>query len=95
VQVGVVVITPPTRAMDRIMEATAAAPIMALRVQLRSQLATARTIVAAPDTGMEARITSGDQVTGRTGTAGKSGFTAITSCVDTNAACCLAVQSGQ
>ncbi len=36
-----------------------------------------------PDIGTEARITSGDQVTGRSGTVGKSGFTAITSCADT------------
>jgi hypothetical protein len=77
------VITLPTRVMAPIMEAMALALIMAPQVQLQSQLATARTIVVAPDTGTEARITSGDQVTGRTGTAGKSGFTAITSCADT------------
>jgi hypothetical protein len=76
------VITQPTRAMAPIMEAMALAPIMALQVQLQSQLATGHTIVVAPATGMEARITSGDQVTGRTGTAGKSGFMAITSCAD-------------
>ena len=80
-QADVEVITLPTRVMAPIMEALA--PIMAPQVQLQSQLATGHTIGVAPDTGMEARITSGDQVTGRTGTAGKSGFTAITSCADT------------
>lgn len=77
------VITLPTRAMAPIMEAMALAPIMVPRVQLQSQLATGHTIVVAPATGMEERITSGDQVTGRIGTAGKSGFTAITSRADT------------
>ena len=80
-QADVEVITLPTRVMAPIMEALA--PIMAPQVQLQSQLATGHTIGVAPDTGMEARITSGDQVTGRTGTAGKSGFMAITSCADT------------
>ena len=87
------VITLPTRVMAPIMEALA--PIMAPQVQLQSQLATGHTIGVAPDTGMEARITYGGQVTGRDGTASKSGFTAITSCADTNAACCLAAQPGQ
>ena len=82
-QAGVEVITLPTRAMAPIMEATAAAPIMAPQVQLQSQLATGHTMFVAPDTGTEARITSGGQVTGRIGTASKSGFTAITSCADT------------
>ena len=77
------VITLPTRVMAPTMEAMALAPIMAPQVQLQSQLAIGHTIVVAPATGMEARITSGDQVTGRTGTAGKSGFMAITSCADT------------
>ena len=77
-QAGVEVITLPTRVMAPIMEAMALALIMAPQVQLQSQLAIGHTIGVAPDTGTEARITSGDQVTGRTGTAGKSGFTAIT-----------------
>jgi hypothetical protein len=77
------VITLPTRVMAPLMEAMALAPIMAPQVQLQSQLATGHTIGVAPDTGMEARITSGGQVTGRDGTASKSGFTAITSCADT------------
>ena len=46
--------------------------------------------VVAPATGMDARITFGDQVTGGTGTARKSGFTAITSCEDTEPRECLA-----
>ena len=77
------VITLPTRVMAPTMEAMALAPIMAPQVQLQSQLATGHTIGVAPDTGMEARITSGGQVTGRDGTASKSGFTAITSRADT------------
>ena len=92
-QADVEVITLPTRVMAPIMEALA--PIMAPQVQLQSQLATGHTIGVAPDTGMEARITYGGQVTGRDGTASKSGFTAIMSCADTNAACCLAGQPGQ
>ena len=82
-QAGVEVITLPTPAMDRIMEATAAAPIMAPQVQLQSQLATGHTMLVVPDIGTEARITSGGQVTGPGGTVSKSGFTAITSCADT------------
>ena len=89
------VITLPPQAMAPIMEAMGLVPIMAPQVQLQSQLATGHTIGVAPDTGMEARITYGGQVTGRDGTASKSGFTAITSCADTNAACCLAGQPGQ
>lgn len=54
----------PIRVMAPTMEAMALAPIMAPQVQLQSQLATGHTIVVAPATGMEARITSGDQVTG-------------------------------
>ena len=80
-QADVEVIILPTRVMAPIMEALA--PIMAPQVQLQSQLATGHTIGVAPDTGMEARITYGGQVTGRDGTASKSGFTAITSCADT------------
>ncbi len=75
------VITLATRATDRIpgdMDL-----IMALRVQLQSQSATGHTMFAGPDIGMEARITSGGQVTGRGEMAGKSGFTAITLCADT------------
>ena len=64
VQADVEVITLPTRAMAPIMEAMALVPIMAPQVQLLSQLATGHTIGVAPDTGMEARITSGGQVTG-------------------------------
>ena len=79
--------------MAPLMEAMA--PIMGPQVLSQSQLATGHTIGVAPDTGMEARITYGGQVTGRDGTASKSGFTAITSCADTNAACCLAGQPGQ
>ena len=80
-QADVEVITLPTRVMAPIMEALA--PIMAPQVQLQSQLATGHTIGVAPDTGTEARITSGGQVTGRGGTVSKSGFTAITSFADT------------
>ena len=56
------VITLPTRVTALIMEAMVL--IMAPQVQLQSQLATGHTIVVAPDTGTEARITSGGQVTG-------------------------------
>lgn len=75
------VITLPTRAMALIMEAPV--PIMAPPVQLQSKLATDPTMFGAPDTGTEARITSGGQVTGRGGTVSKSGFTAITWCAGT------------
>jgi hypothetical protein len=39
--------------------------------------------IAVPVTGMDARITSGNQVTGHGGTVSKSGSVAITSCEDT------------
>jgi hypothetical protein len=83
VQAGVEVITLPTQAMAPIMEATAAGPIMAPQGQLQSPLATGPTMFGARDTGTEAPITSGGQVTGCGGTVSKSGFTAITSCADT------------
>ena len=82
-QAGVEVTTLPTQAMAPIMEATAAAPIMAPQVQLRSLLATGPTMFGAQDIGTEARITSGGQVTGCGGTVSKSGFMAITLCADT------------
>lgn len=75
------VITPLTRAMGPIMEVMA--PIMVPQVQLQSQWATGHIMFVALDTITEARITSGDQVTGLGGTVSKSGFTAITLCVDT------------
>ncbi len=68
--------------MALIMEATAAAPIMAPPVQLQSRLAIDLTIEVL-DIGMDARITSGDRVTGYGGMASKCGFVAITSCEDT------------
>jgi hypothetical protein len=39
--------------------------------------------IGVPDIGMDARITSGDQVIGYGGMASKCGFVAITSCEDT------------
>jgi hypothetical protein len=59
-------------------------PIMAIRVQSPSPLATGHTTFAALDIGTGERITPGGPVTGHGDVVSKFGSTGITSCEDTN-----------
>jgi hypothetical protein len=78
VQLAVKAIILPTPGTDL----TTARGHITEEAQSWSQLAIDLTIVV-PDTGTDARITSGDQVTGHGGMVSKYGSVAITSCEDT------------
>jgi hypothetical protein len=60
------------------------APIMDIRAQLRSPLATDRTTFVAPDIGTEVPTTSGGEATGDGGAVSKFGSMATMSCEDTS-----------